>query len=238
MVISKRTVKKLWWASGNQCAFPNCQRKLIDLELDIVIGEMCHIHARKPGGARYCESMGDNERDSYSNLILMCPTCHRIIDEAPDEFTAELLKQWKREHEQNSSDPPGISPHLLEKLLADIHPTMLVVHVNERDVEILRNVHDWEPDEEYPGEKDRHGSYPIVVTFDNLKKLHDRVALPYRQKRNGRPLYEQNSEWTEDELIQSSAIAAQITKSAIQHYHVESNRRKSRFHDYPCKDFR
>lgn len=38
-----KTIKCLFAASGNRCAFPGCDRPL-------VTGEICHIRARSPGG--------------------------------------------------------------------------------------------------------------------------------------------------------------------------------------------
>jgi hypothetical protein len=34
-----------------------------------------------------------------SNLILLCPECHKLVDDRPDEFTARVLRQHKKAHE-------------------------------------------------------------------------------------------------------------------------------------------
>ena len=41
-------------------------------------------------------------RDDGSNIILLCPTCHKLVDNvsATDVFTSEVLRQWKRDHER------------------------------------------------------------------------------------------------------------------------------------------
>jgi len=141
----------------------------------------------------------------------------------------DVLEEWKREHEQDASETAELSSDLLEQLVVELNPTMLLVHVTNEDLEILRDVVDWEPDKEFPEEQDSSGTYPIVVTFDNLKELLGRTAVPYRQKMNGKPMYKQVSDWTEDEIIAASSIAAQITKSAIQYYQVEGNRLQSEY---------
>ncbi len=41
-------------------------------------------------------------RNDGSNIILLCPTCHDMVDDmnATDVFTSEVLHQWKRDHER------------------------------------------------------------------------------------------------------------------------------------------
>src|SRR6185312_13137244 len=61
------------------------------------VGEMAHIIAKSPDGPRGVAGGG---ADAYENLILLCPTCHRKIDKAPEgEYPVELLCAWKSEHE-------------------------------------------------------------------------------------------------------------------------------------------
>ena len=43
--------------------------------------------------------MYDDERNSYENLIVLCPTCHRKIDAHAREYTAEHLVRIKKDHE-------------------------------------------------------------------------------------------------------------------------------------------
>jgi hypothetical protein len=44
--------------------------------------------------------------DGYDNLLLLCPSCHNLIDELePDEWTVERLEQIKFAHERRAEDP-------------------------------------------------------------------------------------------------------------------------------------
>lgn len=226
MTLSKRDVKKLWLASGNQCAFPDCEQPLIDFDLDVVFGKMCHIYARKPGGARYDENMSEEEKESYENRILLCGNHHTLIDEAPDQYPPEALKQMKQRHEKQSPDARELSPELLNKLIDQISPSNLLVYVEKSDIQCLHEVLDWRPREKFP-EKEQNGFYPIVFTLNDLKGLHGRLVAPYETQINGDPLYKQTQEWTVDELIHASSVVAKITQSAIQYYQVEGNRRKT-----------
>ena len=38
--------------------------------------------------------------DSIANLILLCSSCHTLIDKAEQDFPIELLQEWKKEHEE------------------------------------------------------------------------------------------------------------------------------------------
>jgi hypothetical protein len=37
--------------------------------------------------------------DTYANWILLCPTCHKIVDNQPEKYPAETLLSIKQEHE-------------------------------------------------------------------------------------------------------------------------------------------
>ncbi len=89
--------------SLNQCAFPGCTHKLVEPAAGksgpVVIGEIGHIHAVNPDGARWIEGLTNEELNSLDNLILLCRHHHVIVDRQPEYYTAEMLRQWKREHE-------------------------------------------------------------------------------------------------------------------------------------------
>lgn len=82
------------------CSNPQCGHGLTALLASGVgynIGEMAHVIAKNPGGPRGGPAGGG---DTYQNLLLLCPTCHRMIDKAPaGEFPEQMLLQWKEMHE-------------------------------------------------------------------------------------------------------------------------------------------
>lgn len=88
--------------SGNRCAIKDCRKILTSdgIESDpAVIGEAAHIYGENKTAARYKENMTDAERNSYENLIYLCPTCHTKIDKQEEDFPAELLFKIKNDHE-------------------------------------------------------------------------------------------------------------------------------------------
>jgi hypothetical protein len=92
---STKTIKKLCALSGNTCAFPKCTTLLVDEESNSFVGEVCHIEGKRPYSARYDLNQKDEERDAFENLILMCPTHHKIIDDDSESYTVEWLQQIK-----------------------------------------------------------------------------------------------------------------------------------------------
>ena len=110
------TVKKLFALSGNICAFPGCNEKLVD-DNEVVMGVICHIEAAEKGGPRYNENSNDEERRSLENLILLCPNHHRKIDSDPS-FTVDSLKKMKLEHQNRvSSHPYNVPDTVLAKAI-------------------------------------------------------------------------------------------------------------------------
>ena len=89
--------------SGDQCAYPDCGQRLTHQPgpsaTTTVVGEMCHIHGRKPGSARWNPELTEEQIRDFSNLIYLCPNHHTIVDKNPDTYTADLLRKWKNDHE-------------------------------------------------------------------------------------------------------------------------------------------
>ena len=97
MTVQLSTIKRLYAKSSNQCALPKCEAPII--VNDIPVGEICHIRARRKKGPRYDPSLTAQDRDAYSNLLLLCRTCHKLIDSDPGTYTSELLSEIKQMHE-------------------------------------------------------------------------------------------------------------------------------------------
>jgi HNH endonuclease len=100
VAISDSDSKILWGRAAGVCSNPNCRHDLTVLLANgdgFNIGEMAHVIAHSPSGPRGVDKGGT---DDYSNLILLCPTCHRMIDKSPvGTYTIEMLYSWKLEHE-------------------------------------------------------------------------------------------------------------------------------------------
>lgn len=99
--VSLRNQKILWGRSGNRCALCRCELTVEGSQTDptSVIGEMCHIVAKDLEGPRGDSILSRDERNEYENLILLCPTHHKVVDDQVDTYTVEKLTELKREHE-------------------------------------------------------------------------------------------------------------------------------------------
>ncbi|HVW24144.1 MAG TPA: hypothetical protein VHC69_02170 [Polyangiaceae bacterium] len=99
MAISEKDIKRLWGLAAGKCSEPSCTTDCIQfVETDdpLLIGEMAHVIAKEAKGPRGRKGGGE---DTYENLVLLCPTHHRVVDKAPTRFPEELLHRWKSEHE-------------------------------------------------------------------------------------------------------------------------------------------
>ena len=112
------TLRDLFVHSGNKCAFPDCDRVLVNHKGQWV-GEVCHIQATLPGGERFNPEMTNDERRHRSNLVLLCHEHHVETDDV-DEFTVERMRQIKTDHEARFAGPPPMSDEVLERAVQDI----------------------------------------------------------------------------------------------------------------------
>jgi hypothetical protein len=100
MSVQLTTIKRLFAKSGNQCAMPRCTAPIIVGA--IPVGQICHIRARSKKGPRYDATMTADERNAYANLMLLCRTCHRLVDADEATYTPELLTEIKEIHERSA----------------------------------------------------------------------------------------------------------------------------------------
>jgi len=95
-----RTRKLLWGRSGNRCA--RCKRELVteptEFDHEAVVGDECHIVAKKPRGPRYDPGFSPELVDGYDNLILLCKACHKLVDDQPRRYSADYLRALKQQH--------------------------------------------------------------------------------------------------------------------------------------------
>ncbi|MEU6152428.1 HNH endonuclease [Actinosynnema sp. NPDC047251] len=121
------TEKALFMLSRGRCYAPECPAKVIrNVETGPEVNvEIAHIVAHKENGPRYDENVGDEERRSFTNLILLCPPHHKMVDRKGNEniYTVELLRKWKVDREGDyASELEGLdnlTQDKLESILTD-----------------------------------------------------------------------------------------------------------------------
>lgn len=125
---SLSTVKRLFAVSGNRCAFPRCTQPLVDAGSGKVVGRVCHIKGKSPGGPRYDPSQSGDERHGFENLILLCPVHHDVIDADEESYTVERLLKMKANHQQDPNDSLDLSDEQAVGFIVPQQPTLSTTH--------------------------------------------------------------------------------------------------------------
>jgi hypothetical protein len=90
--------RELYLKSGNRCYFPGCDEPLMRAN-GVLVGKIAHIEGAMPGSARFRESMSNEERRAFSNLILVCGNHHDEIDHNAVSWPVQDLQRLKFDHE-------------------------------------------------------------------------------------------------------------------------------------------
>lgn len=126
---SVTAVKFLFANSRNVCFFNivdgddryTCEVELTRRGFDRCLGQIAHISSDQPGGPRYDAGMTATERQSEANLMLLCPNCHRRVDDLePGRFTVDDLQTMKERHLSRSSDGWKPTPHFVSQVAEDM----------------------------------------------------------------------------------------------------------------------
>ena len=116
---SLATIKVLFARSRNCCAFPSCPVPVVE-DTGTVTAEICHICALSPRGPRYDKKQTHKERNSATNLILMCGRHHKVIDTETQKYTTAMLLEIKQEHEERGfAEVSPIGAQIAQQLLAN-----------------------------------------------------------------------------------------------------------------------
>jgi hypothetical protein len=106
--IARDTVVRLVGAGAGCCYRPECPTgflwHVVADEPTVGLAEVAHIVAASAKGPRADPDASEAILTGIDNLLLLCPTCHTLIDKAPDFYTTELIQQWKASHEQRVRD--------------------------------------------------------------------------------------------------------------------------------------
>ncbi|TVX91831.1 HNH endonuclease [Paenibacillus agilis] len=102
MGITSKTRKMLWGRSANRCAICRMNLVMDETETDdeSVIGDECHIVAREKDGPRGDSVLTSEQRDKYTNLILLCKVHHKVIDDQSFSYSVQYLTELKEKHEE------------------------------------------------------------------------------------------------------------------------------------------
>jgi hypothetical protein len=96
---SKQTRDRLAMRVGVRCSNLVCRKLTTGPRTEspyiINLGVGAHITAASPGGPRYDLLLSSQQRESAENGIWLCQNCAKLIDNDPERYSAEVLREWK-----------------------------------------------------------------------------------------------------------------------------------------------
>jgi hypothetical protein len=103
----------LFVRAGGRCQFDGCNRYLMEHHLTLTAGnfaQMAHVVAFQEDGPRGRDPRRPADINSLDNLMLLCPVCHKLIDDEPAKFTRRTLEGYKAAHEKRIKHVTGLGP--------------------------------------------------------------------------------------------------------------------------------
>lgn len=110
----------LFVRAGGRCQFDVCNRYLLEHPLTLTKGnfaEVAHVVAFKPDGPRGHEGPRPKDINNVSNLMLLCPQCHKLIDDHASDYSRRTLQEYKDRHENRIGHVTGLGPDQKTSLL-------------------------------------------------------------------------------------------------------------------------
>lgn len=94
----------LWAKSAGRCQFNGCNKILYQDEhtqIEMNFAEVAHIIGQGGKGPRSYDELKYDKKyiNDISNLMVLCPRDHKLVDKNPDLYSPEVLREMKAEHE-------------------------------------------------------------------------------------------------------------------------------------------
>jgi hypothetical protein len=101
----------MWVRAGGWCEFDGCKEYLLEHHVTLTDGnfaQFAHIVAFRERGPRGRDGDRPADINDVSNLMLLCPRCHKLIDDHPEQYTRATLEGYKKRHEQRIRHVTGL----------------------------------------------------------------------------------------------------------------------------------
>ena len=131
--IPKKIAILLYTHAGGRCEFDGCNKYLLEHYPTETVGnfaEQAHIWAFEEGGPRGKGVGRPTDVNNLANLMLLCKECHKCVDDNPTDYPVEVLKKFKKDHEDRIYDLTGIAKD------RDTIPLVLKGLINGRPADI------------------------------------------------------------------------------------------------------
>ena len=235
-----RTRTRLTMLSGGQCYRPECGNILITDDGEVILSQYTHIAAASKNGPRYDPNMSDNDRRGFNNLILLCKTCHKIIDDKEEDYPVNLLKDWKKTHERKTLSKLSANTSLLRTAVIAISKLDLDETTEMKNNSAIFNVDDkikyncikenkslieeykifYEKISSLYKELDKHDSFQKHNLFNNIRKIYLKIKGKYvKDSKNPMQIVQENAdniiEDIEEKLISSISEQEDLPEETI-----------------------
>lgn len=195
--IPRETDRELWARSAGRCEFNGCNRILYQSPVtgeSVNISEKAHIYSFSKDGPRGWGpfSLKTHDLNNVANLMLVCHDCHKTIDQDKDgkRYTADLLIDWKRQHELRIAVVTGVHPG--KKSHVVLYGANISEHLSPLDPEVAIDAMfpDWYPEGNRPvslsmscTHEDQTSAY-WTTEADHLIKAFNRDIRPRIEEAN------------------------------------------------------
>ena len=99
---------------GGKCEFRGCNKSILEETLtkkEGLYSNFAHIIADSENGPRGDKDLSSKLSKEESNIMVLCFEHHKFIDENEKDYTVEVLKEMKKEHETYVNELMKISPN-------------------------------------------------------------------------------------------------------------------------------
>lgn len=126
--MKEKDIKILWGRAANRCAICRCElsQDAKAIAHAFPIGEQAHIVGEQSCAARGESILTAEERNSYHNIVLLCPTHHVEIDKNERDWPIEKLhfaksahELWVRETLAEATDQPRLAQEIAVTYIVD-----------------------------------------------------------------------------------------------------------------------
>ena len=104
---------RLYVEAGGRCEFNGCNKYMLENPLTLTpgnYGQAAHIIAFRPSGPRGLDGARPHDINEASNLMLLCGTCHKAIDDNPMSYSIKTLQHYKKTHESRVRNLTALGP--------------------------------------------------------------------------------------------------------------------------------
>lgn len=191
----------LFVRAGGRCEFDGCNKYLLEHHLTLTEGnfaQVAHVVAFKVAGPRGREGLRPQKINDVQNLMLLCPECHKLIDDNPADYSLNTLREYKERHESRIRHVTGLGPDLKTSIL------MLKANIGKQTVSIPFNQITEAIAPRYP--LSRHGTLIDLTAIEGDDKPFLETAAKTIEQRVGK-FYEPGNEVSESGHLSVFALA-------------------------------